>query len=85
MNITAAQLATYVKIREWIRDSPAHGTPLTPALRGVWTSDATGAWYVCAACLGRLTARGVRLPDQVQVWADRPEPFGVCLGCEVAS
>lgn len=70
------------EIRVWVRDSPAHGAPIVPTLRGVWTTGDDGLWYVCRTCLGRLTARGVRLPDQEQVWADRPEPLGVCSGCE---
>lgn len=69
-------------IREWVRDSPTVGASIEPSLRGVWTTNNDWLWYVCRTCLGRLTARGVRLPNQEHVWADRPEPIGVCSGCE---
>ena len=69
-------------IREWVRDSPTAGAPIVPTLRGVWTTGEDGLWYVCRTCLGRLTARGVRLPNQEHVWKDLAEPIGVCAACE---
>ena len=69
-------------ICEWVRDSPTPGTSIVPTLRGVWTTGDDGLWYVCRTCLGRLTARGVRLPAQEHVWHDQPSPIGVCAGCE---
>jgi hypothetical protein len=69
-------------IREWVRDSPAHGAPIVPSLRGVWTIGEDGLWYVCRTCLGRLTGRGVSLPRVEHVWVGAAEPIGVCAGCE---
>jgi len=69
-------------IREWVRNSPTVGTHIVPTLQGVWTTGDDGLWYVCRTCLGRLTGRGVSLPRVEHVWADTPEPIGVCAGCE---
>lgn len=60
--------------------SLAQITPPEPNLRGWWIG---GEWYVCANCAGRVMARGSALPSPaVPVWRDRPEPYGVCVGCE---
>lgn len=49
-------------------------------LRGWWTPDGT---YICAADAARVMARGCMLPQGSEaVWADKPEPFGVCCVCE---
>ena len=69
-------------IREWVRDSPTTGASIVPTLRGVWTTGEDGQYYICRTCLGRLIARGVRLPDQEHVWKDLAEPIGACSGCE---
>lgn len=83
---------TGTDIRDWVRDSPSTGSryaipcgasvSFTLRLRGVWTAGDDGLYYICRTCLGRLMARGVRLPAQEQVWQDQPSPIGVCAGCE---
>ena len=59
----------------------AHSIPM-PAknLRGWWLPS---GYYLCATCANRIAARGVILPGKSRaVWADRPEPYGICEGCE---
>lgn len=48
-------------------------------LRGWWTPL---GWYLCAACAGRIMARGCGMPRGSEpVWTDRPEPYGTCVTC----
>ena len=54
--------------------------PIASGLRGWWVG---AGWYVCASCAGRLLDRGCALPaPAIPVWADEPEPCGVCATCE---
>jgi hypothetical protein len=67
-------------IREAIEYAPATG-PVAPGLRGLWLRE---NYYLCAPCVGRIIARGCGhlLREGQQVWADQPEPYGVCVTCE---
>lgn len=59
---------------------PAKDLVLDPKIRGWWIKD---GYYLCAVCAGRIMKRGGALPMPAEpVWKDRPEPYGVCLGCE---
>ena len=69
-----------VAIREAIEFAPLDGTKTAEGLLGLWTPE---GWYVCAPCVGRITARGCgyALKGATQVWSDAPV-YGVCLCCE---
>lgn len=70
------------EIRDWLQHCPP-ATATAPNLAGYWIAGQSGDWYLCAACASRLAGRGIRLPaGSVPVWHDRPEPRGVCCGCE---
>ena len=78
--MTNAQTNERNDIRIAIEYAPKSGA-YAPGLRGVWTPE---GWFVCAPCVGRITARGMgHLFHKAQrVWndqADLPlEPVGVC-------
>ena len=72
-------------LRDYVTYSPADPAPVAVALRGVWTPVDGGLAYVCRTCAGRLMGRGVSLPVESHVWYDRAEPYGVCVGCELAT
>lgn len=70
---------TATAIREAAEHTPPPGR-IAEHLRGYWTP---AGWYVCATCASRIIGRGCQLPKGSEpVWADRAEPFGVCIVCE---
>ena len=73
------QIETDVLLKEAIEYAPASG-PTAPDLIGVWTHD---GWYVCAPCVGRITARGCGhlFKGGEQVWADY-RIVGPCTTCQ---
>ena len=78
--LTKTQEAQLAYLREAIAGAPRTTRLGAPDLRGWWVGM---GWYVCAACAGRIMDRGCALPrPDVAVWANRPEPFGVCCLCE---
>ena len=72
-------------LHDYVTYSPTDPAPVAGALRGVWTPVDGGLAYVCRTCLGRLMRRGVSLPVESHVWRDRADPYGVCVGCELAT
>jgi hypothetical protein len=63
------------------------GAPIMPIenpdIKGYWFED---GYYICGHCAARIMARGCGGFTKAQpVWIDRPEPFGVCIGCEIAT
>lgn len=77
---TPENSATLAYLTTAIEHAPASPGPLADNIRGWWTAD---GWCVCAICAGRIMARGCQLPrGREPVWADKPEPFGVCCCCE---
>lgn len=63
--------------------APANPGPIAAGLRGWWLPASDGDLYLCARCAGRMIGRGFSLPRGADsVWVDKPEPYGVCAGCE---
>jgi hypothetical protein len=77
-------MTTYT-LRDYVTYSPTDPAPVAVALRGVWTPVDGGLAYVCRTCVGRLMGRGVSIPVESHVWYDTAEPYGVCVGCELAT
>jgi hypothetical protein len=74
------EMNTEQMLKDAIEHAPKNPGKLAANLRGWWTPD---GYYVCAACAGRIMARGCHLPNcSNPVWADKPEPYGVCCCCE---
>lgn len=70
-------------IREAHQYAPLTG-PVAPELAGVWVPEsALAEWFVCAPCVGRITARGCgHIIRGTQVWRDKPPVVtGVCVCC----
>jgi len=79
--------ATYRTIIEAAEYAPAHG-PTAPDLVGGWIAGYAGDWYICAPCIGRITARGCGhvLKTMERVWKSDPCILtGVCLCCHPVS
>ena len=75
---------TFQELCERVMYSPVDPAPVHGALRGVWTPVDGGLAYLCRTCLGRLMGRGCTVPVDSYVWYDPAEPYGVCVGCELA-
>lgn len=70
------------RVRSALEHAPPTGRT-QPGLVGWWLGT-NELWYLCAKCAGRIAARGAQIPQPATpVWADPPEPRGVCQGCEV--
>ncbi len=68
------------QIKTALEHAPKDPGPIAEHLRGWWL---TNELYVCARCAGRMGGRGISLPaGSKPVWADRPEPYGICAGCD---
>ena len=76
---------TYQDLHDRVMYSPADPAPVAGALRGVWTPIAGGLAYLCRTCLGRLMGRGCTVPVDSHVWYDAAEPYGRCVGCDLAT
>ena len=73
---------TFEMLRDAIEFAPASG-PVAPELRGLWVHTDEGDEYVCAPCVGRITARGMGhlFTGCERVWRDDGTPYGVCRTC----
>jgi hypothetical protein len=79
--VTGAEFAA--EVRSVLEFAPVNPGPIAPGLRGWWHKTDDGEVYLCARCAGRMLARSFNLPRGMEaVWTDKPEPFGVCVGCE---
>ena len=76
---------TCLELHERVMYSPVDPVPVAGALRGVWTPVDGGLAYVCQTCLGRLMGRGVSISVDSHVWYDAAEPYGRCVGCDLAT
>lgn len=68
-------------VEEFMNRAIEHAPPATepdPKLRGWWIKD---GHYICSPCASRVMQRGVKLPEAMPVYRDRPEPYGVCCTC----
>ena len=75
---------TLAYLRRAIAHAPVRPiAPIASGLRGWWVG---AGWWICASCASRLLTRGCALPEPaLPVWADEPEPYGVCATCEEVS
>ena len=78
--LTPEQIEEREMLLNRLENAPPEPGTIAPDLRGWWTPL---GWYLCARCAGRVMARGCCLPSgSAPVWADKAEPFGLCIGCE---
>ena len=76
---------TSQELHERVLYIPVDPAPVAGALRGVLTVADDGLAYLCRICIGRLMGRGCTVPVDSHVWYDAADPYGRCVGCELAT